>query len=68
MASTKEEDSLENDEQLDLFNSDTVEKIRQAKQNNKSQFISHWEADEEDIQNWTDVKKNIFKIFDCKIE
>ena len=51
-----DEEEVNMDEKLDLFDSDTVEKIRQAKLVDKTKFVSHWEADEEDIQAWTDVK------------
>jgi ankyrin repeat protein len=37
-----------------LLSSETAEKIRQAKKENQSKFISHWEADEQDIDTWTE--------------
>ena len=36
-----------------LFDSDTADRIRQAKKANQSQFVSHWEADEQDIESWS---------------
>lgn len=45
------------DTESDIFNSEMMERIEQAKQSNASLFQSYWEADENDVQNWT--KKEI---------
>jgi hypothetical protein len=38
----------------DLFTEGTMELIQDAKEKNASAFQSYWEADEENIENWTD--------------
>lgn len=37
-----------------LFTSDTVQMIKDAKEKNQTAFQSYWEYDENDIDNWTD--------------
>jgi hypothetical protein len=52
---TNEETAEEYDELSDLLSEDTMLKILKSKNENKTQFESHWEQDENDISNWTKV-------------
>ena len=53
MDAINEDEDIGDDPQM-LLSSETAEKIRQAKKENQSKFISHWEADEQDIDTWTE--------------
>jgi ankyrin repeat protein len=52
------------DDQLLMFNSDTISQIKQAKKDEPSKFKSHWEADEDDIESWSpsDIKNDPGKL------
>ena len=54
--------ALENDDDAslpvpasDLLTDDTMRRVLEEKKINQSKFISHWEADEQDIELWTKV-------------
>lgn len=54
--------ALENDDDAslpvpasDLLTDDTMRRVLEEKEINQSKFISHWEADEQDIELWTKV-------------
>ena len=41
------------DSEIDVFSPETLREIAQCKQQNQSQFQSHWEMDENDIDEWS---------------
>ncbi len=48
-------DETDQDQAQMLMSSDTMMEIMRAKKNQKTQFESYWEKDENDIENWTKV-------------